>query len=294
MVFNDVIALREQRFRDGLPHLSDSEISRLVTTVAKRTPDRAWLAEVSASVLQSTVRDANTAYRNFFDAKQGRRRGGPVGRPRFRSRRDRRQTMRFTRAARFRITPEGRLRLQGIGEVKVAWSRELPSEPSSVTVIRDAAGRYFASFVCKIEPKAKPELTTQVGLDLGLAPLLTDSDGVKTQAPWFLRNAQRALARAQRRLSRKRPGSANRERARLSLARQHAKVADARADFLHKNRARPAHATARGGIGATASPAPGWGLRGSSNHHCREASGRLQAESPPVTGERRSTARIVG
>ena len=233
MVFNDVIALREQRYRDGLPYLSDTEVSRLVTTVAKRTPERAWLAEASAVTLQSAVRDANTAYRNFFASLTGKRKGGRVGKPRFRSRRDRRQAMRFTKAARFKIV-EGRLRLPGIGDVKVVWSRDLPSEPSSVTVIKDAAGRYFASFVCAVEPETKPALNTAVGIDLGLKTFLTDSQNIKIPAPRYLRKAERALKRAQKALSRKRPGAANREKARAEVARRHAKVADARSDFLHR------------------------------------------------------------
>lgn len=234
VVFNDVIALREQRYRDGLPPLPDSEVSRLVTTVAKRTPERAWLAGTSAVALQSAVRDANTAYRNFFDSLTGKRKGGKVGKPRFRSRRDRRQAMRFTKAARFKITADGRLRLPGIGDVKAVWSRDLPSEPTSVTVVKDAAGRYFASFVCEVEPETKPALHAAVGIDLGLKEFLAGSDGTKVSAPRYLRKAERALKRAQRSLSRKRPGSANRERARAEVARLHAKVADARADFLHK------------------------------------------------------------
>lgn len=237
VVFNDVIALREARYRDGLPYLSDSEVSRLVTTVAKRTPERAWLTEVSAVALQGAVRDANAAYRNFFDSLNGKRRGGRVGKPRFRTRRDLRQAMRFTKAAGFKTTPEGRLRLPGIGEVKVVWSRDLPGEPSSVTVLKDAAGRYFASFasfVCEIETTPRRTLDTAVGIDLGLQHFLADSEGVKVPAARCLRKVERALIRAQRALSRKRPGSANRERARAEVARLHVKVADARADFLHK------------------------------------------------------------
>lgn len=234
VVFNDVIALREQQFRSGEPPLSNSAITRLVTTVAKQTPERAWLAEVSSVPLQQAVNDAHTAYRNFFASIAGKRKGGRVGRPRFRTRRDRRQTIRFTRNAHFRITAGRRLRLPGIGELKVVWSRDLPSDPTSVTVIKDAAGRYFASFVCEVEPKTKPVCGTAVGIDLGLKVFLADSDGTLVPAPRYLRKRERALKRAQEVLSRRRPGSANREKARADVASLHAEVADSRADFLHK------------------------------------------------------------
>ena len=77
----------------------------------------------------------------------GKRKGPKVAPPRFRSRKDRRQAVRFTANSRFRVLGNGRLRLPKIGDVEVRWSRGLPAAPTSVTVIRDAAGRYFASFV---------------------------------------------------------------------------------------------------------------------------------------------------
>ena len=81
--------------------------------------------------------DLNVAYRNFFASLKGKRKGRRVGPPRFRSRKDTRQAIRFTRNACFSVTPGGKLRLPKVGDVPVRWSRPLPSEPSSVTVIRD-------------------------------------------------------------------------------------------------------------------------------------------------------------
>ncbi|MFV2128445.1 RNA-guided endonuclease TnpB family protein, partial [Micromonospora sp. LOL_013] len=88
--------------------------------------------------------DLNAAYRTFFHSVSGRRKGRMVAPPRFRSRKDNRQAIRFTRNSRFTVLDNGRLRLPRIGDLTVRWSRTLPSDPSSVTVIRDAAGRYFA------------------------------------------------------------------------------------------------------------------------------------------------------
>jgi putative transposase len=112
---------------------------------------------VSAVVLQQALADVNTAYRNFFASLNGKRRGPKVGNPRFRSRKDHRQAIRFTANARFKILPGGKLRLPKIGDVLVRWSRPLPGEPSSVTVIRDSAGRYFASFVVQTAPSPLPQ-----------------------------------------------------------------------------------------------------------------------------------------
>ena len=126
---------------------------------------------------------------------------------RFRSRKDHRQSIRFTRNARFKVLPDGKLRLPGIGDVPVRWSRQLPCEPSSVTVIRDPAGRYFASFVIEVEPGALPEAEQVTGIDLGLGHFAVLSDGRKITSPRFLRLAEKNLKRRQRDLSRKPPRS---------------------------------------------------------------------------------------
>jgi putative transposase len=129
-------------------------------------------------------------------------------------------------------------RLPKIGEVKVRWSRDLPAQPSSVTVILDAAGRYFASFVVEVGDDRLPVTGTEVGIDLGLAHFAVLSDGRKIANPRFLRRAERKLRTAQRDLSRKQKGSANRARARVKVARVHARVADSRRDWLHKESTR--------------------------------------------------------
>ena len=90
-----------------------------------------------------------------------------MGPPRFRSRKDHRQAIRFTANARFKVLPNGKLRLPKIGDLPVRWSRNLPSAPSSVTVIKDAADRYFASYVVQTEPQALPETEPVIGIDLG-------------------------------------------------------------------------------------------------------------------------------
>jgi putative transposase len=185
-------------------------------------------------VLQQALADLNTAYRNYFTSIKGKRTGPKVAAPKFRSRKDRRQTIRFTRSACFKVLRNGKLRLPKIGDVPVRWSRPLPSEPSSVTVIKDAAGRYFASFVVESQPAALPKAETVVGIDLGLGHFAVLSDGRKIASPRFLRRAENHLKRRQRDLSRKQKGSKNRYKARAKVARAHMRIADARRDFHHQ------------------------------------------------------------
>ncbi len=233
VVFNDALAVRRAAHEAGRPYITDAELSARLTQ-AKQTPQCAWLGDVSAVVLQQALADLNAACRNFFASATGTRKGPKIAPPRFRSRKDSRQAIRFTRNARFGVLPDGRLRLPKIGDVAVRWSRDLPAEPTSVTVVRDAAGRYFASFVVQRDPQPLPETGHACGIDLGLCHFAVLDDGTKVAAPRFLRRAEKKLKRAQKDLSRKQKGSANRDKARVRVARAHARVANARRDFHHK------------------------------------------------------------
>ncbi|MCR3747424.1 RNA-guided endonuclease InsQ/TnpB family protein [Lentzea californiensis] len=235
VVFNDALHARRAAHVNGDPYLSDGELSKRVITRAKTTPERMWLGEVSAVVLQQALADLNTAYRNFFSSVTGKRKGRKVAPPRFRSRKDNRQAIRFTRNARFTVLGNDRLRLPKIGDLDVRWSRDLPAEPSSVTILKDAAGRYFASFVVTTEKdQTLPAAESQIGIDLGLTHFAVLSDGTKVAAPRFLRQAARRLRRLQKSLSRKAKGSNRRRKAVAKLARAHARVADTRRDWQHK------------------------------------------------------------
>ncbi|MFJ8505673.1 RNA-guided endonuclease InsQ/TnpB family protein [Streptomyces avermitilis] len=238
VVYNDAVRAREDARRAGAAFPAAGVLSQKLITQAKQTPERSWLGEVSAVVLQQSLRDAEAAYKNFFASLKGERKGAKTGAPRFKSRKDSRQSIRFTANARWSITGSGRLNLPKIGPVKVKWSRTLPARPSSVTVIKDAAGRYFASFVIDTDPAVDaarmPGTDQAVGIDLGLTHFAVLSDGTKIDSPRFLRRAEKKLKKAQQALSRKQKGSRNREKARLKVARAHAQVADARREFHHQ------------------------------------------------------------
>jgi len=188
--------------------------------------------------LQQALRDCERAYTSFFASLKGERTGARVGEPRMKSRKDARQSIRFTANARWSLTACGKLNLPKIGAVKVKWSRALPAVPSSVTIVKDAAGRYFASFVVDTDPVVDatrmPDTDQTVGIDLGLTHFAILSDGTKIDSPRFLRRAEKKLKKAQQELSRKQKGSKNRAKARLKVARAHAEVADARREFHHQ------------------------------------------------------------
>ncbi|WP_405862214.1 transposase [Streptomyces sp. NBC_00090] len=232
VVYNDALRARETARVEGAPFPKAGDLSKLLITEAKRTAERTWLGEVSAVVLQQSLRDLDTAYRNFFDGLKGKR--PQMGAPRFKGRKDNRQAVRFTANARWKVTPGGDLSLPKVGDVRVKWTRALPSVPSTVTVIKDAAGRYFASFVVETDPDPLPGAEPVAGIDLGLGHFAVLSDGTKIDAPRFLRRAEKKLKKTQKNLSRKTKGSNNRDKARVKVARAHARVADARREFHHQ------------------------------------------------------------
>ena len=152
MVFNDALRIRDAAHRAG-EKIGDAEVQRRVITVAKTTPEREWLGEVASVALVQACQDARRAYRNLFDSLSGKRKGRKVGHPRFRSRKDNRQSIRLTRNG-FGVTARG-VRIAKVGNVHLEWSRDLPSVPSSVAVIREADGRYYASFVVEVQDTPK-------------------------------------------------------------------------------------------------------------------------------------------
>jgi len=121
-----------------------------------------------------------------------------------------------------------------VGDIRAEWSRALPSVPSSVTVIKEADGRYYASFVVGRQATPLPACDREIGIDLGLASLAVTSAGEVIPNPRFLRAAQRRLRKAQRVLSRRQKGSANRGKARHRVAILHRKVRQTRLDHAHK------------------------------------------------------------
>ncbi len=201
--------------------------SSAMLTAWKRTDEFAYLNEVSSVPLQQALRHLQAAFAAFWDKRSAY--------PRFKSRRKSRQSAEYTRSA-FRWKNE-KLTLAKMTEpLDIRWSRSLPNgaEPSTVNVTKDAAGRWFVSLLVEeeIEPHAAADFT--VGIDAGITSLLTLSTGEKIANPRHERHDRARLVRVQRELSRKQKGSNNRERARRKVARVHARIADRRADFLHK------------------------------------------------------------
>ena len=227
VVWNDSLALCN--LSDKLP--SNGDLQKTFITQAKKLEQREWLAEVSNIPLQQSIADLGVGWKNYFDSLKGKRKGRKISRPKFKKRNGR-QSARFRKGG-FSIK-HGKIYLARIGRIKVVWSRELPSLPSSVTVIKDAANRYFVSFVVEANPAVLPDNGQSIGVDLGITDFASLSTGEKVKAPKPLKKNLRKLHKAQRQLARKKKGSRRRELARRKVARIYARISDIRNDFLHK------------------------------------------------------------
>jgi putative transposase len=230
VVWNDALAECQRLYSQGEKYPGFAVLAKQMITSAKLTVERSWLADVSVVPLQQSVRNLDVAFRNFFSSASGKRKGPKMRMPRFKKRSNA-QSAEFTQRG-FKVG--SKLYLAKIGSLKVKWSRELPSEPSSVTVIKDASGRYFASFVVETEPELLPWNDKCIGIDLGITTFATLDDGTKIDAPKPLKRHLKKLARLQRRLSKCEKGSNRRKRAVLAVAKVHARIKDIRTDFLHK------------------------------------------------------------
>lgn len=176
VVWNDALSLCKQS--EKLPNTGN--LQKVCITQAKQTKERQWLSEVSNIPLQQSIADLGVAYKNFFDSLKGKRKGTKIRPPKFKKK-DNHQTARFRKGG-FSIK-KSKVYLAKIGNLKTEWSRPLPSEPSSVTAIKDRAGRYFLSFVVEIEPEIKPRLNPSIGIDLGLKTFAVLSTGEEVSSP---------------------------------------------------------------------------------------------------------------
>lgn len=196
-------------------------------TVLKQEID--WLREPDKCALQNSLKDLDTAYKNFFRSVKS---GGKTGFPRFKSKRNRRKS--YKTNSNIAIS-NGYVRLPKLGLVKCRISKEVRGRILSATVSQNPSGKYFIALCCTdVDIETLPSTGAIVGLDMGLKSFAVTSDGVEYPNHKFLVKSQQKLARLQRQLSRKSKRSKRREKARVKVARLHEHIANQRQDMLHK------------------------------------------------------------
>jgi putative transposase len=226
-VYNWALRLRSDAYYQRQERFGYAATSAALTAL-KREPATAWLNEVSSVPTQQALRHLDRAFRNFFEGRAKypgfHKKHGP-------------QAAEYTTSA-FRWDAETHaLRLAKMDmPLAIRWSRPLPdgAQPSTVTVSRDTAGRYFVSILVEDDIAPLPSAAQDVGIDLGLHDTVVLDTGEKIGNPKFFTQDEKRLAKAQRRLAKKQLGSKNREKVKVAVARIHARITDRRRDFLHK------------------------------------------------------------
>ncbi|MEN2469008.1 MULTISPECIES: RNA-guided endonuclease InsQ/TnpB family protein [Burkholderia] len=223
--YNYMLRMRTDAWQQHQARVGYHETSAALTAL-KKTAEHGWLNEVSSVPLQQALRHLQTAFASFF-AKRTKY-------PNFR-RKDGAQSAEYTASA-FRWNGTSLKLAKMNAPLAIRWSRTIPkgAKVTTVTVSKDTAGRYHVSMLCDDVVSAKSESTNKVGIDFGLTDFVVLSTGEKVAAPNEFRKNEAKLAKLQRRLAKKKIGSANRREAKLKVARMHARIADRRRDFLHK------------------------------------------------------------
>jgi putative transposase len=225
-VYNRALAERSRAWTQEQRRVTFADTCRMLTAW-KADPETAWLYEVSNVALQQSLQHLQNAYLSFW-RKQGRY-------PQFKSKHKSRASATFTTSG-FRWR-DGQIWLAKMdAPLAIRWSRPLPegAEPSTVTVSRDAAGRWHISILVEETIRPLPAADSAVGIDAGITSLVTLSTGEKIANPRHERRDRERLAKAQRNLARKAKGSANRAKAKVKAAKVYAQIADRRRDHLHK------------------------------------------------------------
>ena len=222
-IYNRSLRYRQDAWYERQENISYPQSSTLLTAW-KKEPEHVWLNEVSSVPLQQSLRHLQTAYRNFF---QGRAKY-----PRFKKKDDQ-QSAEYTTSA-FKWDGESLKLAKQSEPLNIRWSRRFKGKPTTVTVSRDTAGRYFVSLLVEEETALLPVINATVGIDVGLKDVAVTSDGVAYGNPRHTARYAARLAKYQRRMARKQNGSKNRHKAKLKVARVHAKITDCRKDFTHK------------------------------------------------------------
>lgn len=228
-VWNHYLAMRKALYEQDGKSINYNACSKDMTQLKESLN---WLREVDATALQSTLRDLDTAYQNFFRRVQ---KGKKPGYPKFKSKRNHRQSYKSKCVGTNIKVLEGAVQLPKLGKVKCRISKPVEGRILSATVSQTPSGKYFVALCCTdVDMEPLPSTGAVVGIDMGLKAFAITSDGVEYPNHKYLSKSQKKLAKLQRQLSRKTKGSNRWEKARLQVARLHEHTTNQRHDMLHK------------------------------------------------------------
>ena len=225
-VYNWALGIKTKAFQVESRTVSRFELDKQMTGLKMELE---WLNEINSQCLQAALRNLDSAYTRFFREKKGF--------PRFKSKKDNRHSFSCPQNVKVDFAAQT-MQLPKIGKVRFVCSRIFEGTVKTVTLSKTPTGKVFASVLVDtpdVLPAKVPLLqSTTVGIDVGIKSFATLSTGETIANPRFLKKSIKKLKRLSRQHSKKKKGSANRDKSRIRLARQHEKVTNQRNDFLHK------------------------------------------------------------
>lgn len=230
-VYNHFLALKQELYQTEQKTLTYNACSQRLTLLKKEIE---WLQEVDKFALQNSLRNLETAYKNFFtDLKKAKGKKG-VGFPKFKKKHGCKQSYKTNLTNGNIQIVQNRLKLPKCGWIKFHKSQDITGHVVNVTVTRTSSGKYVASILCETQIEKYPQVTQNIGFDLGIKSYLVTSDGEVVDNPKYYRTQTRKLRKAHKKLSRSVKGSNNRAKAKIKLARSYERITNLRDDFLHK------------------------------------------------------------
>jgi len=222
-LYNRFLKIKTDAYYENKQKIGFPQTCKMLTEL-KKEEEFKWLNDVSSVSLQQTLRNLDKAFTNFFQKR--------AKYPTFKKKTSA-QSVRYTKSG-FNLNGDILKIAKNAKPLNVRWSRKMEGDPSSVTVSKDCADRYFVSFATEGEVAELPKIGKKIGIDVGIKDIYVTSDGDKSGAPQYFKKYAKKLAAAQRLLARKVKGSKNRAKAKLKVARVHAKISDSRRDFNNK------------------------------------------------------------
>ena len=225
-IFNKFLEIRQKEYIENKVSIGYNACSAIVTEM-KKNPEFVWLKEVNSQTIQAAIKDLDGAYDRFFRKI--------TKFPKFKSKHNTRQS--FKVPQHFVVDWESKTikipKFKSPFKFKGKYSGELV-KINSVTISKNASGKYFASIQGEFELLEKESTGEIIGVDLGIKSLLIDSNGTEIKNERFLKKHLKKLKYFQRQHSKKTKGTKSRERSRIKLAKEYQKVTDQRNNYLHQ------------------------------------------------------------
>ena len=222
-VWNYYLNQRTVAYKEAKKSLSYNDNAKDLTQL-KKQDEYSWLKECPSQALQQQLKVLDSAFKDFFSRGKGY--------PRFKKRGFTNDTLHFP--AGFKVDGKYLTIPKCKKPLKMKLSREIKGNIRSIKITKNKANQYFVSILTDYEPTLKSKLKKEIGVDVGLKDFVITSDGLKIKMPHFINSGASKLKKLQRRLSKKQKSSANREKARLKVAKHQLHIANQREDFLHK------------------------------------------------------------